>query len=291
MSKIRDLRLYKRFLAILTAITLIPASLGALAENATEEVTDDVRIEEMVDEQEVQQITLEEFVAITNDLYNEFRPLYRDVVFGLSNFQSGYYAINHESCENIYDDLKEMGVVIFENGKPLRDSIYKSTFILPYYIKNLTKLKNNDFSKICYRETDREFLKPYMSDLASFSEALSNKKSVKKENIKKIIEFLDKIESENSSCLKMYAEMYIATIGNPLVAYIMKKPEKERLKYFVNAICPVLKDNVVLDENSDNELELLIILNEKIKALDEEVYLVDVVEYDKEHTKEHVKDM
>lgn len=289
MSKIRDFGIYRKFLAVLSAITLIPAAVGALAEDTKEDMTDEVRIEEMVDEQE-EQMTLEEFETLTSDLYSEFWIVYRNDVFSLLDLQAGYYAINHESCEDIYEDLKEMGVVRYKDGHPLDDSKFKGLSIIPFGLQK-EKYGKRDFSKLCYRKSDKEFLEPYINDLIDFYFSTHHKKRVKIENIKRMIEFFDKIENGNSSCLKMYAEIYSASVYSPTCTYAKTQfPEKKRLQYFKNTISVSVKKGIEIDPNTDDELELMILLLGKLESLADELENKYIPQYDKEHTNEHVMD-
>ena len=288
MSKISNLKFYRNLLAFLTAITLIPSSLGALAENTNEEITDKTRIEEMADEEE--EMTLEEFEVITSDLYSEFWIVYRNDVFSLLDLQSGYYSINHESCENIYDDLKEMGVVRLENGKPLDDSKFKGLFVLPYGLKK-EQYGKRDFSKLIYRKSDKDFIAPYTDTLIEFYELLHAKKKIKKETMKTVIELLDKVLNEGSDCMKMYMEVYSASNYSPACTYAKTKfSEKERLKYFKNTISVSVRKGVEIDPNTDNELELMILIIKKLELLAEEVENKLIPEYDEAHTNEHTMD-
>lgn len=109
MDKIKDLKIYKRFLAIVSACVMAFTSLPALAEGEKESKTNDTSITMLNEEQE--QLTFDEYMNIVTFEYPGMLLSYvrNDNYDFLGLLPYVYYYFNYMYCREIREDLVNNG--------------------------------------------------------------------------------------------------------------------------------------------------------------------------------------
>lgn len=264
MSKIRDLKIYKRLLAYLTAGVMILSSLPALGEENTQETTNEVRQEEMIDNignqdevdvqemQEDEQMTYDEFIKITTDAFYENEFYYLDNPVELDEFQAGYLLLNFDNCKNIFYDLVKSGMFgdceedlflyIFNKGSGVMNILVSSP--------ELGWDGNSDFLHYSTKDKDK------YREFKSLAREIILSKKIDNEKVRQVIKFFKESEYTVNDRIVLECSVINLLASLRLKMKRLKNYEKEIEKYMDMNRGGIPKNNYPFNENSDDIFEL-----------------------------------
>ncbi len=263
MSKIIDLKIYKRLLAYFTAGIMAFSVLPASGEEDVQETANEVKQEEMIgnignqdevdvqETQEDEQMTYDEFIKITTDAFYENEFYYLDNPIELDEFQAGYLLLNFDNCKNIFYDLVKSGMFGDFEEYMLIDLMNKGQGVTAILCSSpeLGWDGNSDFLHYSKKDKDK------YREFKSLARELLLSKKIDIEKLRQVIKFFK--ESEYTVNDRMVLSDVCSYLGGHL-SYItihMKNGKKELGKYmFMNG--GLVPRNYPFNENSDDIFEL-----------------------------------
>lgn len=289
MGKIKDLKVYKKILAIMSAFTLMVSPIVGLAEGEEEEKTNEVRIAELLADYETEQMTLEEFKVNAKAFKDYLKPWRNVNPIGTTKINYLYYDLNSESCEDILNDLYNEGIISNTSKYVLSRNLYEVYFSSIDLFQSTKRVKDKiDLSVGIYDQRHKEIYKYLCTPLEEVSTEYNKTKTI---NTKKLLDCVKKIEKvresitvQDEACLMFL----IRVVTLDMETYVKTKiPEKTREKYLDMKKSAdnkyVLKEGIVLDKNSSDECELLIYAHNYLVSLDGQFLDGDILDYETSH--------
>ena len=297
MNKIHDLKKHTRMLSGITAFILMFSSMAALGEEQVQANTDEVRQEEMTDHtdeaQETEQLTYEEFIKITTEAYEKYSGDYADHPIELIDFQLGYFMLNIDNCQNIFNELYNDGIIAYNDYKIFETNLTLGRNIVDIISAPRLPWWNDNFDFLHYEEKDKEAYRE-LFELGSKLYVDSFKDKVDIEVFRKFIKLCLKPDLSLEEKINIYCiSASIDVVETPLYNKTNKNKVKKELEKFVNlnkyggVDYTSLKRGVVLDADSDNIYELLVLyMNTRYKIFNELSKGYDYIFLDKLDIKE-----
>lgn len=110
MNKISNLKIYKKFLSLISAIIMMATPISALAEGNKDDGTSTIPASDEYDDKNVVQLTFEEY---TDYLRNEVVPVMEPFIGEnrelLNYLITAYYFPNYKNCRKVRQQLNDMG--------------------------------------------------------------------------------------------------------------------------------------------------------------------------------------
>ena len=146
MNKIKDLKIYKKLLALLSAGVMMVTSLPALAEGETNNNTNDTSIT-MIDE-EPEQLTFNKYLYYCENVFQpKIRPFLKFPHIVYTQIYPIFYYSNYMNCRDIKDEIEDYGLIFFWDLTEAKH--FMDQFILSIADVNIKAIKKKaDINKL-----------------------------------------------------------------------------------------------------------------------------------------------
>jgi hypothetical protein len=146
MNKITNLKIYKRFLSLVSAIIMMATPVSVLAEGNKDDNNNVLPIEDIYDEEKPIQLTYDEYLDEVEEIIKLMEPFAKNRYELQDDVYRVYYYPNHKNCVEIRQQLIDQGE-IHENLEDGEMEIMELVPEFAYINSNILK-KSTDINKM-----------------------------------------------------------------------------------------------------------------------------------------------